>query len=419
LLAACAASFLFAEAAQGTALTSSPSTVSFGTVAVGAKSTQTLAVKNTSTTGITVTVASITGSGFSISSLPVPFYLGAGSTTFFAVGFTPTSSGTFSGTLTLKDVNSTLVLSVGLSGSGSGSSSGSGNTPRLLMSSPSSVSFGTVPVGNKNTQTLAIKNAGTASLTVSSASVSGTGFSISSLTTPFSLNAGATTYFAVGFKPTASGTVTGTLTLKSNSGATLLAVSLSGSGSGSTGGLTSSTSNLNFGNETVGGSTTLAVTLINNGNSSVTISGVSINGSGFSVTGGISGATVAAGQSAIMNIAFAPKTTGTFNGTVTVVSNAANTAPVIAVTGTGISSTAHSVALSWSPSTSTGVVGYNVYRSTVSGSSYSRVNSSPTTSTKFTDGSVVSEETYYYVVTAVNSSGAESVKSSQITAVIP
>src|SRR5215471_11059143 len=67
-LLAASASFLFAEAAQGTALTSSPSTVSFGTVTVGAKSTQTLAVKNTSTTGITVTVASITGSGFSISS---------------------------------------------------------------------------------------------------------------------------------------------------------------------------------------------------------------------------------------------------------------------------------------------------------------------------------------------------------------
>jgi len=420
LLAACAASFLFAEAAQGTALTSSPSTVSFGTVALGAKSTQTLAVKNTSTTGITVTVASITGSGFSISSLPVPFYLGVGSTTYFAVGFTPTSSGTFSGTLSLKNANSTVVLSVGLSGSCSGSSTGSGGTTAgRLTSSPSSVSFGTVPVGNKNTQTLAIKNISTASLTVSSASVSGTGFRIGLLPTPFSLNAGATTYFAVGFKPAASGTVTGTLTLKNSTGSTLVAVSLSGTGSGSTGGLTSSTSKLNFGNETVGGSTTLAVTLINSGNSSVTISGVSINGSGFSVTCGISGATVAAGQSAIMNIAFAPKTTGTFNGTVTVVSNAANTAPVIAVTGTGISSTAHSVALSWSPSTSTGVVGYNVYRSTVSGSSYSRVNSSPTASTKFTDGSVVSEETYYYVVTAVNSSGAESVKSSQITAVIP
>jgi Fibronectin type 3 domain-containing protein len=309
LLAACAVPLLLADTAQGTALTSSPSTVSFGTVTLGAKNTQTLAVKNTSTTGITVSFASITGSGFTISSLPLPFYLGVGSTTYFAVGFAPTSSGTFSGTLTLKNTNSALVLSVGLSGSGSGSG------------------------------------------------------------------------------PSKS--------------------------------LVASTSTLNFGNETVGESTTLAVALINTGTSSVTISGFSLTNTSYSVTGGLTGATLAAGQRATLSIVFAPKSTGSFSGSVTVVSNATNTAPKVAVSGTGISNTSHSVGLSWSPSTSSGVVGYNIYRSTVSGSSYSRVNSSPTASTKYTDGNVVSDETYYYVVTAVNSSGAESVKSSQITAVIP
>jgi len=65
------------------------------------------------------------------------------------------------------------------------------------------------------------------------------------------------------------------------------------------------------------------------------------------------------------------------------------------------------------------VTGYNVYRSTVSGTSYIRINSSPTASLKYTDGSVASGETYYYVVKAVNSSGAESARSSQTTAVIP
>jgi hypothetical protein len=65
------------------------------------------------------------------------------------------------------------------------------------------------------------------------------------------------------------------------------------------------------------------------------------------------------------------------------------------------------------------VTGYYVYRSTVSGSSYSRLNSSPTASLKYTDGNVVAGETYYYVVTAVHSSGAESAYSSQIAAIIP
>jgi fibronectin type 3 domain-containing protein len=120
-----------------------------------------------------------------------------------------------------------------------------------------------------------------------------------------------------------------------------------------------------------------------------------------------------------MHIVFAPKSTGTFNSTVTVVSNATNTAPAVSVTGTGISSTSHSVALNWSASTSSGVTGYNVYRSTVSGTPYTRINSSPTASLKYTDGNVAAGETYYYVVTAVNSSGAESAHSSQVTAIIP
>jgi hypothetical protein len=289
-----------------------------------------------------------------------------------------------------------------------------------LTSTPTSVSFGTVTVGNKNTQTLAVKNAGTSTAVVSSYSISGSGFSISSLAMPFSLTAGATTYFAVGFKPTASGSFTGSLTLKNSSGTVLATIGLSGSGSGSTKSLVSSTSKLSFGNETVGGSETLAVALINTGNSSVTISGVSISGSSaYSVTSGVSGATLAAGQTATLNIVFAPKSAGTFTGTVTVVSNATNTAPAVAVSGTGISSTSHSVALSWSASTSSGVTGYNVYRSTVSGTSYTRINSSPTASLRYTDGSVASGGRYYYVVTAVNSSGAESARSSQTTAIIP
>src|SRR5215467_5367 len=289
-----------------------------------------------------------------------------------------------------------------------------------LTSTPSSVSFGTVAVGNKNTQTLAIKNAGTSTAVVSSYSISGSAFSISSLTTPFSVSAGATTYFAVGFKPTASGSFTGSLALKNSSGTVLLTVALSGSGSGSTRTLVSSTSKLNFGNETVGDSETLPVSLTNTGNSSLTISGVSISGStAYSVTSGLSGATLAAGQSATMHIVFAPKGTGTFSGTVTVVSNATNTAPAVGVSGSGISNTSHSVALSWSASSSSGVTGYYIYRSTVSGTSYTRINSTPTASLKFTDGTVASGKTYYYVVTALNSSGAESSHSSQTTAVVP
>ena len=77
------------------------------------------------------------------------------------------------------------------------------------------------------------------------------------------------------------------------------------------------------------------------------------------------------------------------------------------------------MALGWTASTSS-VIGYNVYRGTVTGGPYSsKLTSSPVASTQFTDTSVQSGQTYYYVVTSVNSSDVESAYSGQATATIP
>jgi len=78
----------------------------------------------------------------------------------------------------------------------------------------------------------------------------------------------------------------------------------------------------------------------------------------------------------------------------------------------------HSVALSWNPSSST-LSGYNVYRGSVSGGPYSKVNSSLDQMATYTDSSVQAGSTYYYVVTAVDASGNESAFSNQAQAVVP
>ena len=79
----------------------------------------------------------------------------------------------------------------------------------------------------------------------------------------------------------------------------------------------------------------------------------------------------------------------------------------------------HSVALSWIASTST-VAGYNVYRSTVSGTQYAKVNSSLVVgSLAYTDTTVLGGTVYYYVTTAVDDSGNESVHSNEVSANIP
>src|SRR5207244_12986184 len=76
----------------------------------------------------------------------------------------------------------------------------------------------------------------------------------------------------------------------------------------------------------------------------------------------------------------------------------------------------HLVSLSWKPSTSA-VAHYNVYRSGTSGGPYTKIASVPGTS--YTDTSVQAGKSYYYVTTAVNSTGKESSHSNPVHALIP
>jgi fibronectin type 3 domain-containing protein len=116
-------------------------------------------------------------------------------------------------------------------------------------------------------------------------------------------------------------------------------------------------------------------------------------------------------------MAFAPQASGTASGTLGFISNASN-AINESLTGNGIAPLQHSVSLSWAGSTSS-VVGYNVYRGGTSGGPYTKINSTLDASTNYTDNSVQAGQTYYYVTTAVDSTGIESGYSNQVQAVIP
>ena len=65
------------------------------------------------------------------------------------------------------------------------------------------------------------------------------------------------------------------------------------------------------------------------------------------------------------------------------------------------------------------MTGYNVYRSTVNGSGYTKLNPALVGSTSYDDTSVQSGTTYFYVATSVDSGGDESAFSNQATAIIP
>ena len=104
--------------------------------------------------------------------------------------------------------------------------------------------------------------------------------------------------------------------------------------------LTASTTSLSFGNVNTGSTSTLGVTLTNSGNSSVTISSVTTTGTGFTASGVSTGAVLNAGQTATLNVNFAPSAAGNVTGTTAVASTATNSPIVISLAGTGVQQTA-------------------------------------------------------------------------------
>jgi hypothetical protein len=196
-----------------------------------------------------------------------------------------------------------------------------------------------------------------------------------------------------------------------------MSIPLTGTGT-TVGQLGVSPSSVNFGNVVVGASKSVSGTLSASGGA-VTVSGASSSGAEFSVSGIRFPFTLNTGQIASYSLVFAPTASGSTSASVTWFSNATNSPPHESLTGTGTPPPTHSVTLNWTASVSSGVVGYNIYRGSNSGGPYIQINSALDTTTQDIDYNVVGGQTYYYVVTAVNSKGAESAYSNQIKAVIP
>jgi Putative Ig domain/Abnormal spindle-like microcephaly-assoc'd, ASPM-SPD-2-Hydin len=91
---------------------------------------------------------------------------------------------------------------------------------------PTSLAFGSVNVGSTKTMTTTISNSGTANCTVSSRTVSGTGFALGSgaPSVPVTIAPGANVSMPVNFAPTVAGAASGTLSIGTT------AVGLSGTG---------------------------------------------------------------------------------------------------------------------------------------------------------------------------------------------
>jgi hypothetical protein len=78
----------------------------------------------------------------------------------------------------------------------------------------------------------------------------------------------------------------------------------------------------------------------------------------------------------------------------------------------------HNVSLAWNASTSPNV-NYFIYRGTVSGGPYTKLNSTAQSALTYSDSTVLAGTTYYYVTTSVNSSNMESGYSNQMSVTVP
>jgi hypothetical protein len=410
------------HAAGSTAtLTVNPSNINFGTVPVGSIQTQSVTLANPGGPKVTITQATLTGTGFTLSGLSYPLTLAGGQSVKCAVTFAPQSPASDSGSVSIafstqtsngKGNNSltnssATILTVPVSGTAV--------TWGQLAPNPSSLNFGNVQVGSSQSQWETLTNLGGSNVTISQVTDAGTGFSISGLNLPTTLAPNQSLTFSTTFVPQTASSTTGTITVSSDASTPTLTIPQSGTGTAQ-GQLAVSPTSANFGNVTVGTSTSQAGTLSATG-ASVTVSSASVSNPEFSLSGVIFPLTIAAGQSVPITVAFAPQASGTASGALSFASNASNS-PTESLTGDGVAPPQHSVSLSWAASTST-VVGYNVYRGGTSGGPYTRINSALESSTNYTDSSVQAGQTYYYVATAVDSTGAESAYSSQVQAVIP
>ena len=181
--------------------------------------------------------------------------------------------------------------------------------------------------------------------------------------------------------------------------------------------ITATPASLSFGSSALNTTVSQTVKIANTGTASATITQDTVTGTGFS-TGLTTPLTLGAGQSVNATIVFTPTTSGALSGSLSLLSNGTSLLK-IPLAGTGVTPVAHSVDVSWAASSTSALLGYNVYRGTTSGGPYTKVSSLlGSTTLLFTDSTVNSGGHYFYVVTDVNSSGVESATSNEVAATI-
>ncbi len=93
-----------------------PASIDFGSIVVGTTSSQTVQLKNTGVSAVSVSSGSTSGPGFSISGLALPLSLAGNQSVSFTVRFAPSNSGTATGSVQFVNSSATSPVTLPLTG---------------------------------------------------------------------------------------------------------------------------------------------------------------------------------------------------------------------------------------------------------------------------------------------------------------
>ncbi len=204
--------------------------------------------------------------------------------------------------------------------------------------SPTTLTFASTNEGSTTAaQLVTVKNSGTAALTLTSETITGTNassFVKSATTCGTSLAVGTTCTVSVEFKPAAVGALTAALSIADNATGSPQTVKLSGTGVAP---VTVTPTSIAFPATVVGvTSDAQIVTVKNNGAATVTLRSIVLGGTNASSFEdiGTCGATLAAGASCSEYVAFKPASAAALSGTITVTTSVGSPL-VVTLKGTG------------------------------------------------------------------------------------
>ncbi len=335
------------------AITLSPTALTFASTAVGATTAaQLVTLKNTGTAVATLTSETFTGTNatsFVKSATTCGTSLAVGASCTVSVEFKPTVAGALTASLSIADNATGTPQLATLKGTATAAST------YTLSVSPTSVAFASTVVGTTTAaQVVTIKNTGTAAITLTSETLTGTNeasFIKSATTCGTSLAAAATCTVSVEFKPTAAGTLTGSLSVADNATGTPQTVALSGvATAAATHTVSLSTTTLTFAS-TVIGSTTAAqvVTIKNTGTGAVTLTSETITGTNatsFVKSATTCGTSLAAAASCTVSVEFKPTVAGALTASLSIADNATGTPQIVTLKGTATAATTATASLS-------------------------------------------------------------------------